>query len=73
MDKLINENTSQPDMKYLYEYETYTSAQQPVIFTPRERPVILVRDRLHGMTNFLNPAAMFAPDQLYCTPQGGTQ
>lgn len=71
LDKLINANIDQPDMAALYTYETYASAQQPVIFSPRERPVILVRNRLHGMTEFLNPAAMFAPDQLYCTADSG--
>ncbi len=67
MDKLINESTYEPGIQNLYDYETYASAQQPVIFGPRERPVILVSNRLHGMTDFLNPQAMFAPDQLYCT------
>lgn len=70
MDQLINASIDKPDIKYLYEYETYASAQQPVIFSPRLRPVILVRDRLHGMRDFLDPIGMFAPDQLYCTAEG---
>jgi peptide/nickel transport system substrate-binding protein len=70
MDRLIAENTEKPDIKYLFAYETYASAQQPVIFTPRLRPVVLVRDRLHGMSDFLDPVGMFAPDQLYCTAEG---
>ncbi len=45
MDKLIEANVDEPGMENLYAYETYLSAQQPVIFGPRERPVILVRNR----------------------------
>jgi peptide/nickel transport system substrate-binding protein len=67
MDRLINENVNEPGIQHLYDYETYVSEQQPVIFTPRERPVILVSNRLHGMTDFINPVGMYAPYQLYCT------
>ena len=68
MDALIKASTDLPGVQNLYEYETYLSAQQPVIFgTPRTRPTILVNDRLHGMGNFLNPFTDYAPDALYCT------
>ncbi len=72
MDKLIAESTDKPGIESLYAYETYVSAQQPVLFTPRERPVVLVSNRLHGYADFVNPMDVFAPDQLYCTsPRGG--
>lgn len=67
MDRLISASITQPGIEPLYQYETFASAQQPVIFTPRERPVILVSDRLHGMRDFVDPATVFAPDKLYCT------
>ncbi len=69
LDKLINENISEAGDAKLFAYETYVSAQQPVIFTPRERSVLLVSNRLHGMGDFIDPIGMFAPDQLYCTPE----
>ena len=69
LDKLINANISQQGLGPLFAYETYASEQQPVIFTPRERSVLLVNDRIHGMGDFINPAGDYAPDQLYCTPQ----
>ena len=73
MDRLIQTNISQPGIANLFAYETYVSAQQPVIFGPRERAVILVSNRLHGMTDFINPITMFAPDQLTCsTPMENT-
>jgi len=68
MDRLINANISSSDPAALYAYETYVSAQQPVIYTPRERAVLLVRNRLHGMNNFINPETFFSPDQLWCSP-----
>jgi peptide/nickel transport system substrate-binding protein len=71
MDKLIAESTDKPGIGNLYAYETYVSAQQPVLFTPRERPVVLVSDRLHGYNDFINPMDEFAPDQLYCTTPSG--
>jgi peptide/nickel transport system substrate-binding protein len=72
MDALIKASTDQPGLDNLYAYETYLSAQQPVIFgTPRTRPVILVNDRLHGMQNFLDPATFYSPDALYCTAPKG--
>jgi peptide/nickel transport system substrate-binding protein len=67
MDKLIQANITNPDIKYLYDYETYLASQVPVIFEPRERPVILVNNRLHGMADFIDPIGQYAPDQLYCT------
>jgi peptide/nickel transport system substrate-binding protein len=67
MDALINENINSPGMAPLFAYETYTAEQQPVIFGPRERSVILVNDRLHGIADFIDPSGMYAPDQLYCT------
>jgi peptide/nickel transport system substrate-binding protein len=66
-DKLIEANISSPDPKYLYEFETYISQQQPGIFLPRSRPVLIVRNRLHGLNDFIDPVGMYAPDQLYCT------
>jgi peptide/nickel transport system substrate-binding protein len=68
-DKLIQENINQPGIEHLYAYETYVSAQQPGIWEPRQRPVILVNNRLHGMNEFIDPIGMYAPDQLYCTPE----
>jgi peptide/nickel transport system substrate-binding protein len=70
MDALIKANIDQPGDDKLFAYETYVSMQQPVIFGPRERAVILVNNRLHGMGGFINPAGMYAPDQLYCTVGG---
>ena len=67
LDKLINENISKPGNDALFAYETYVSAQQPVIYTPRERAVLLVNNRIHGMGDFIDPVGDYAPDQLYCT------
>lgn len=67
MDQLIKASTDKPGLQSLYDYETYLSAQQPVIFEPRTRPILLVSDRLHGMSNFLDPATVFSPDALTCT------
>ena len=69
MDRLINESVDKPGLQGLFDYETYSSAQQPVIYEPRERSVLLVNNRLHGMADFIDPAGMYAPDQLYCTPE----
>ena len=67
MDSLINENINKPGLAPLFAYETYVAQQQPVIFGPRERSVILVNNRLHGIAEFIDPVGMYAPDQLYCT------
>ena len=67
MDKLINATVDQPGIENFYAYETYVSAQQPMLFSPRARPVVLVNNRLHGYQDFVNPADSLAPDQLYCT------
>jgi hypothetical protein len=29
--------------------------------------VIIARNRLHGLNEFIDPAGMYAPDQLYCS------
>ena len=67
MDALIAQSVTTQGLAGLYAYETYTSAQQPVIFTGAQKITVLVRDRLHGMNNFLDPLGQYAPEQLYCT------
>jgi peptide/nickel transport system substrate-binding protein len=66
MDKLISESTDQPGLAGLYAYENYASAQQPVIFMELATISMLVRDRIHGAQNFIDPAYNYYPDQLYC-------
>jgi peptide/nickel transport system substrate-binding protein len=65
-NKLIEANVSSPDPQDLYNFQTYISAQAPVIYGPRPRGVRLVRDRLHGVPGFEDVVTL-APDQLYCT------
>jgi peptide/nickel transport system substrate-binding protein len=67
MDELIDESTDQPGMQGLFAYEDYTSEQQPVIFLPSEQYSVLVRKRLHGVRDFMNPLGMWAPEKLFCT------
>jgi len=68
MDQLIETNINNPGLQNLFDYETYVSAQQPIIFYAIQVPTVLVSNRLHGMTDFFDPIGQFAPDQLYCTP-----
>ena len=67
MDKLIDESTDQPGQQGLYDYETYASAQQPVLFQEEESISILARNNIHGVQNFIDPAYNYYPDQLYCS------
>ena len=67
MDKLIDESTNLPGLQGLYDYETYASAQQPVLFQEKESISILARNNIHGVRNFMDPAYNYYPDQLYCT------
>jgi peptide/nickel transport system substrate-binding protein len=71
MDKLINASVNEPGLQNLFNYETYASAQQPLIFFAGRNPFVIVRDRLHGIKDFVNPAGDFSPDQLYCTDAKG--
>jgi peptide/nickel transport system substrate-binding protein len=65
-NSLIEQNISSPDPDYLYKFETYISAQQPVIYGPRPRGVLLVSNRLHGVLGFYDTLTL-APDRLYCS------
>ncbi len=67
MDKLIDESTNQPGLQGLYDYETYASAQQPVIFQEKESISVLARDNIQGVQDFMDPAYNYYPDKLYCT------
>ena len=67
MDKLIDESTDQPGLQGLYDYETYASAQQPVLFLEKESISILARNNIHGVRDFMDPAYNYYPDKLYCT------
>lgn len=67
MDRLIEDSVSKPGLDALYQFEIYTAEQQPMIFLPRGADLYLVRDRIHGVDNFTDPAGLLAPEQLYCT------
>jgi peptide/nickel transport system substrate-binding protein len=67
MDQLIAESTDKPGLQGLYDYATYASEQQPVIFMPVASPSILARARVRGVENFVDPAYNYYPDALSCT------
>ncbi len=67
MDKLIAESTDKPGLDGLFAYENYASAQQPILFIAAYGVPVLVRDRIHGLEDFVDPAGNFSPEQLYCT------
>lgn len=66
MDRLIAQSTDQPGLQGLYDYATYASAQQPVIFMPVGSATILARARIRGVENFVDPVYNYYPDKLYC-------
>jgi len=67
MDRLIEASMNEPGMDGLYAYEDYVMAQQPVITYPEEDVIVLARDRIHGIANFIDSEANYYPDKLYCT------
>jgi peptide/nickel transport system substrate-binding protein len=67
MDALIDASVNKPGLSGLYAYEDYASAQQPVVFVGGQKITVLVRDRIHGVKQFLDPVGQYAPEQLYCT------
>jgi peptide/nickel transport system substrate-binding protein len=67
MDRRIEESINRPGLAGLHDYERYASFQQPSIFSVELTPVYLVRDRLHGVNDFIDPAGQLSPDQLTCT------
>jgi len=69
MDQLINDSVNKPGLEALFDYENYTSAQQPVIFLPRERLPVLENNRIHGIEDFVDTAGNYSPEQLCCTPE----
>jgi len=71
MDQLIDASVNQPGLDALFAYEDYNSAQQPVIFLPRDTIPVLVNDRLHGIYDFVNPAGAYSPEQLWCSVPNG--
>jgi peptide/nickel transport system substrate-binding protein len=70
MDALIDASVNQPGLGGLYAYEDYASAQQPVVFVGAQKITVLVRDRIHGVREFLDPVGQYAPEQVYCTGPG---
>jgi peptide/nickel transport system substrate-binding protein len=66
MDALIDASVDTPGLAGLYAWEDYTAAQVPVLFLPVDDNILLVRDRLRGLNDFISPLGALSPDQLYC-------
>jgi peptide/nickel transport system substrate-binding protein len=66
MDKLIDESTTESGLQGLYAYETYASAQQPVIFMEREGVAILAQNRIKGAAHFTDQLYNYYPEALSC-------
>ncbi len=74
MDKLIDESTNKPGLQGLYDYETYASAQQPVILQETASIALLVNSRIKGAADFIDPLYNYYPENLSCTmPEGEVQ
>jgi peptide/nickel transport system substrate-binding protein len=70
MNQLIQASIDEEGMDHLYTYEVYASAQVPVIFgIAPPNVVFLVRNRLHGVNQFYDPAGQLAPEQLTCADE----
>ena len=67
MDQLIDASTNKPGLQGLYDYETYASAQQPVIFQETASVALLVNNRIKGAANFVDPLYNYYPENLSCT------
>lgn len=67
MDKYIDESTREDGLDGLYKYETYASAQQPVIFMEREGVAMIVHSRIKGAKNFVDQLYNYYPEKLSCT------
>jgi peptide/nickel transport system substrate-binding protein len=52
------------DAALLREYQEYVGAEQPVIFLPDEKVVLLARPGLEGLADFLYPNGTWAPENL---------
>ncbi|WP_298216687.1 peptide ABC transporter substrate-binding protein [Acidocella sp.] len=66
MDRLIDASTSEPGLEALYAYETYASAQQPVIFLPTGAVALLVKERIAGAAGFADPLGNYDYAALSC-------
>jgi peptide/nickel transport system substrate-binding protein len=66
MDKLIDESVNNPGLDGLYAFEDYASAQQPVLFMASGDIIIMTRNRIHGVENFVDSTDQYYPDALYC-------
>ncbi|MDE8346290.1 MAG: peptide ABC transporter substrate-binding protein [Acidocella sp.] len=67
MDQFIADSTNKPGLQGLYDYETYASAQQPVLFFATAGVSMLVNPRIHGASHMLDAFYNFYPDKLSCT------
>jgi len=66
MDRLIDASTSEPGLEALYAYETYASAQQPVVFLPTGAVALLVKERIAGAAGFADPLGNYDYAALSC-------
>jgi peptide/nickel transport system substrate-binding protein len=70
MDRFIADSTDKPGaqgLQGLYDYETYASAQQPVLFFATAQVSMLVDPRIHGAKHLLDAFYNLYPDALTCT------
>jgi peptide/nickel transport system substrate-binding protein len=74
MDALLADVETKPGITPLYAYQDYAAAQQPEIFEANPGAVVLVRNGLRGIRQFLSPTGAWSPQYLHwTTPPCGHQ
>jgi peptide/nickel transport system substrate-binding protein len=64
MDRLINDSVTKPGHDALFDYQDYAAAQQPGIFLPQGKQLLMVSDRLRGVEEFVNAVGFWSPEYL---------
>jgi peptide/nickel transport system substrate-binding protein len=64
MDRLIGDTDGLPGPAALFAYQKYAEAQQPGLFLPQGKQLIMIAGRLHGVEDFVNEYGFWSPEYL---------
>lgn len=64
MDRRVRDIVARPGHDALFDFQAYAESQQPAIFLPQGKQLMMIADRVGGVEDFVNEVGFWSPEYL---------